>query len=771
LQQLQQLQQLRGPDTDGAGVESELSPLVEPSVNVSAPDGRISTFTVQGPGGPDMTSADDDTGSGEEDSDGSVDDEKEEEVVPDLPDPLPEELELYRGLKTVYHFSDVLLSSPLQDEDAGRRLSVKHLLDCLDEVHIKYIRSLPRDSNFQVVYQLLGFSPQNYITAMQLDERRVRLDTLVLGLLNHCRARHIIKPTQVGGTLLEGRVNRAKENIAVLCQSLQVHQRMVQGSNVNMAAQAGACLDLVDNNVFSEAKNTELVILHMLRVSQLCNYAKMDGYVYEQQTVSCRDRRGNLKTYFTRAWNQVCDMTEFVHRNVRKEQVPDVWSALVSGANTVKRVADYLSNSFDSELPWLVPHRRVFAFRNGLYFADRLEFKTFEDMASGRQHVDASVVACKLFDREFYDYMTAPARVLGGGHPAENLLLGQQPVEYWWDIPTPAFEAILRDQHLGADFDSNIKRGEPGYSEVEEQRVHRWIYALLGRLMYKVGERDNWQVVLFIHGKANTGKSTIANMIQKLYLKQNIGVLSNNIETKFGLSALLNKFFYICYELKNDFSLDQSEFQSMVSGEDMSVAVKGQTAKTLKWNQPGLFLGNTYASTWLDNSGSIARRLVIVDFFQEIVASDPQLDQRLELEMPNMIQKMNLAYMHMVSKYGRRGIWDKASVHGEQVLPNYFHLTQKRMLTSTHPLRLFIHTLMSDYFQLDANGYVPLNEFFRRFKEKTPGFDRQRIVWNPEYYRSPFAAYGLTVVPAEMRQWKGEDRFETWLQGVAPVTR
>jgi hypothetical protein len=744
------LQRLRGPDTDGAGVESELMPLAEPSVYVTATDGRLSTFVVHDDGG--------NTGTEESDLSDEDDAELEDgEAVPNLPDPLPEELELYRGLKTLYHFSDVLLSSPLQEEDAGQRMTLKHLLDCLDEIHVKFIRSLPRDSNPQVVYQLLGFSPLNYITAMQLDERRVRLDTLVLGLLNHCRARHIIKSSQVGGTLLEGRVNRVKENIAVLCQSLQVHQRMVQGSNVNVAAQAGAALDWVDSNAFSEAKNTELVILHMLRVSQLCNYAKMDGYVYEQQTVTCRDRRGNVKTYFTRAWSQVCDMTEFVHRNVRKEQVADVWSALVGGSHTVKRVADYLSSSFDSELPWLVPHRRVFAFRNGLYFADRLEFKSYEDIASGRAHVDSNVVACKLFDREFYDYMTIPPQVHG--------------VESWWDIPTPAFEAILRDQHLGADFDANIKRGEPGYSEVQEQLVHRWIYALLGRLMYKVGEKDNWQVILFIHGKANTGKSTIANMIQKLYLKQNIGVLSNNIETKFGLSALLNKFFYICYELKNDFSLDQSEFQSMVSGEDMSVAVKGQTAKTLKWNQPGLFLGNTYAGTWLDNSGSIARRLVIVDFFQEIAASDPQLDQRLELEMPNMILKMNLAYLYMVSKYGRRGIWDKASAHGEQVLPDYFHLTQKRMLTSTHPLRLFIHTLMSDFYQLDANGYVPLNDFYRRFKEKTPGFDRQRIVWNPEYYRSPFAAYGLTVVPAETRKWAGEDRFETWLQGVAPVTR
>lgn len=741
---------MRGPDTDGSGVESALLPLTEPQTHVSTSDGSFGTFVVLSQDAVDHES------SGSSDSDQDDDVDEPGVVIPELPDPLPEDLAMYSGLKTLYHFSDVLLGSASLEEEENR-MGKNHLLDCLDEVHLKYIRSLPLDSNPKAVYGLLGFNQANYITAMQLDERRLRLDTLILGLLNHCRARRIIRSDQVGGTLLEGRINRARENIEVLCQSLQVHQRMVQGSNVNIAAQAGASLDLIDNASMGEAKSAELVILHMLRVSQLCNYAKMEQNVYEQETVSCPNRRGVVKTYFTRAWSPVCSITEFIHRNVRKEQVPDVWSALVSGSRLVDRVAQYLASSFDAELPRLNPHRRVFAFRNGLYFADKLVFKKYEDIASGRQHVDATVVACKLFKLDFVDYMTLPREPHG--------------VQYWWDIPTPAFESILRDQHLGADFDLGLKRGDPGYSELQEQLVHRWIYAFLGRLMYKVGEKDNWQVILFIHGKANTGKSTIANMIQRLYLKQNIGVLSNNIETKFGLSNLLNKFFYICYELKNDFSLDQSEFQSMVSGEDMCVAVKGQPAVTLTWNQPGLFLGNTYASTWLDNSGSIARRLVIVDFFQEIVASDPQLDQRLNLEMPNMIQKINMAYLHMVSKFGGRGIWDKASAHGEQVLPDYFHLTQKRMLTATHPLRLFIHTLMADTYVLDPNGYVPLSQFYRRFKDKTPNFDRQHIVWSPEYYRSPFAAYGMRVVPAEVRKWDGEDRFETWLEGVAPIKK
>jgi len=749
---------LQGPDVVSGHIESRLLPVTERRLVVhAAPNGELRRFSTEALLLSSQEDNDDDVGGGEDASDddfgaaavGTHATDLTVRVLQDLPDPLPDKLALYKGLPTLYNFADVLLTG-VTLEDTTQLMTVDHLLQCLDELHAKYLKDVSTNFTPALVYDLLGFDPQNYITPDLLSERRIKLDTLVLGLYNHCLQRHIIVPSQVGGTLLEGRVKRIRDMIGNLCQSLQVYQRIVQGCNINVAAQAGAPLDLVENRVQDDSKKAELVILHLLNVAQTNSFSKMDDYVYGQTITTY-----NGRAYFTHAWYQLCDMKEFLHLNVRKEDNYVVWSAFVSSVSIEHKVVEYLKNCFDHELPRLKPNRRVFSFKNGLYFADELKFRSYEDIQAGREHVESSLVACKFFDQEFYDFQGLPAEVHG--------------VLSWMDIPTPAFESILRDQHLGADYDANLKRGDPGYSDAEEQRVHQWIYALLGRLMYRVGELDNWQVILFIHGKANTGKSTIANMIQKLYLKQNIGVLSNNIESKFGLSALLNKFFYICYELKNDFGLDQSEFQSMVSGEDMSVAVKGKTAVSVKWDQPGLFLGNTYASTWLDNSGSISRRLVIVDFFQEIVASDPQLDAKLEAEMPNLIQKMNLAYLWMVWKYGRRGIWDKSSALGEQVLPDYFHCTQKRMLTTTHPLRLFIHSHMSEWYVLNPAGYVPLTDFYRRFRERTPQFERSRSVWAPEYYRAPFAAYGLAVTPSEPRDWEGEQRVEIWLKGVSPV--
>ena len=56
--------------------------------------------------------------------------------------------------------------------------------------------------------------------------------------------------------------------------------------------------------------------------------------------------------------------------------------------------------------------------------------------------------------------------------------------------------------------------------------------------------------------------------------------LSNNVERKFGLSAIMDGFMFIAPEIKGDLALEQAEFQSIVSGEDVSIAVKHEKAQS-----------------------------------------------------------------------------------------------------------------------------------------------------------------------------------------------
>ena len=110
---------------------------------------------------------------------------------------------------------------------------------------------------------------------------------------------------------------------------------------------------------------------------------------------------------------------------------------------------------------------------------------------------------------------------------------------------------------------------------------------------------------------------------------EDVRTLSNNIEKKFGLWSIHDGFMFISPEVKGDLALEQAEFQSIVSGEDVSIARKNEKALSMTWNVPGILAGNEVPN-YRDNSGSVLRRLVTWNFARQVAEPDPQLDGKLE---------------------------------------------------------------------------------------------------------------------------------------------
>ena len=147
-----------------------------------------------------------------------------------------------------------------------------------------------------------------------------------------------------------------------------------------------------------------------------------------------------------------------------------------------------------------------------------------------------------------------------------------------------------------------------------DENVQKWMYILIGRLLYEVNELDQWQVMPFLKGQAGTGKSTITGKICKAFYEYtDVGMLSNNSEKQFGLSSFYNKLLFIAPEIKNDLKVDQAEMQGIISGEDVVVAEKHKTAQMVEWKVPGIIAGNEVPG-WIDNAGSISRRIVVFQF-------------------------------------------------------------------------------------------------------------------------------------------------------------
>jgi hypothetical protein len=269
------------------------------------------------------------------------------------------------------------------------------------------------------------------------------------------------------------------------------------------------------------------------------------------------------------------------------------------------------------------------------------------------------------------------------------------------------------------------------------------MYVMGGKMCFDVGDIDSWQIIPFLKGIAGSGKSTlITKVFKKFYDSEDVRTLSNNIERKFGLSSLYDGFMFIAPEVKGDLCLEQAEFQSLVSGEDVSIAQKYEKAKSVEWKTPGI-LGGNEVPNWKDNSGSVLRRLLAFNFGKQVKDADPHLDDKLEVELPAILLKCVKAYLDYAQKYSDQNIWN--------VVPKYFKSVQTQVAMVTNSLQNF---LASEKVRYGADLCVPQKIFTQIFNQHCQENNLGRFKFNPDFYAGPFSSRDLTV-STEAKTYKG----------------
>lgn len=405
----------------------------------------------------------------------------------------------------------------------------------------------------------------------------------------------------------------------------------------------------------------------------------------------------------TRAWRPVQEIKDFVYDMTQKEDNPEMWKNLTSRGSLVTDVVRHLTNCRDFQFLEIKKDRHTWSFQNGLLAGkdwnsetNQYTIKFYKYNTKDFRELDPTLVSCKYFDLEFDPY---------------------EELDDWWDIPTPNMQKVLEYQKFEVD-------------------VSKWMYVFIGRLCFEVNELDGWQVIPFLKGIARSGKSTlITKVCRKFYECEDVATLSNNIEKKFGLSSICNGFLFVSPEIKGDLQLEQAEFQSLVSGEDLSIARKNEKALSLQWKVPGI-LGGNEVPNWKDNSGSILRRLATWNFSRQIATdvADPHLDEKLEAEMPAIMCKCLRAYLDYAHKYADKDIWN--------VLPKYFKMVQSQVATVTNALQ---HFLCSEKFKFGPDLFVPQRVFVEQFnqhcKENNLGIHK----FNQDFYAGPFSSKELEV--------------------------
>jgi hypothetical protein len=521
--------------------------------------------------------------------------------------------------------------------------------------------------------------------------------TYLINVKNHVRDLKIHKkePNDDGMTIVR-RINNILKQLSDGYDNIRRHYTSFERvDNPTAYPQYGTSGDpsTMDEEELEKTTSFQMCLLHSLDQTYKAGYRRYKG--------QCCEEIRTIEGHRTRAWQTRFTIEQFVYSLAQKDDDFTMWKHFTSRGNVYRDVVDNMSKCTDAQFPEITKRRHVWSFRNGVFVGkewipDRgvhdccfypYESKEFRCL-------DPTIIACKYFDQQFDDF----------SH-----------IERWQDIPTPFFDSVLKYQKF-------------------DQEVRNWAYVMGGRLCYDVGEMDAWQVIPFFKGIARSGKSTlITKVFKKFYENEDVGTLSNNIEKKFGLSAIKDSFMFIAPEVKGDLALEQAEFQSMVSGEDVSVAVKNKTAVSIEWNVPGV-LGGNEVPNWKDNSGSVLRRILTWNFSKQVRDADPQLDEKLNRELPVILLKCIRGYLDYSNKYKDKDIWN--------VVPEYFKKVQKQVAMVASSLHNFMESTLIDY---GKDLFVPQKLFVQVFNQHCQANNLGKHRFTEDFYAGPFSSREIEV--------------------------
>lgn len=516
----------------------------------------------------------------------------------------------------------------------------------------------------------------------------------------------IEKETKFSDFELQVRINRILELIYYSQQMIVGYKRISEvmdltkdyRDNVDLSLFRYSALDKDDTTPFQK------LLLYLLEYIHYNKYSRYNECCYKKIYIDYKDAKQD-----TYAWKYVYDIQSLIYNAVQKNVNFDQFKNFTHSGNNVKNAVEFLTNCVDVQFPQLVKNRYTFSFKNGVYFAKYInddgeitdKFFPYDEIKESKVR---NICSSKYFDHDF-EYVN---------------------VKDWREIKTPTLDSILEYQDL-------------------DREIINVVYIFIGRLIYEINEMDGWQVIFFFQGQAGTGKSTLTlNVCKNLYEEEDVGVISNNIQRKFGLADIVNNVMYVAPEIKRDFSMEQGEFQSIISGDKVTINIKHQKSEFINWKIPGIMAGNE-TPDFIDNSGSIQRRIVTLKFDKRVKNSDTQLGKKLNNEMHAIIKKSNMAYQEASKNYGQQNIWNH--------LPEYFKKTQSLLAQATNPL---VHFLESGKIKFKIGSYIPEKVFIQEFNTHCSENNYSKHRFNIDFYSGPFSSYNIKVIKNEKRRYPQE---------------
>lgn len=450
---------------------------------------------------------------------------------------------------------------------------------------------------------------------------------------------------------------------------------------------------------------TELYLTNSRRY--LNGHDNDNAFVYNPVIVNYKNQKYNTFSYFNKY-----TVKEFLYEKSSREHNLNVFSIINRryGGNP-KPIQTFLSNTIDSYFLDIIKDRNVFSFKNGVYmnrFYDTKNNIFIDKFFPYNTHYDeikkvlGNKVSCNFFNLDF-EFIS----------DTDN-----KEFDWYHDIKTPNLQKIMDIQWK---------------DEEEYEDICRITYMLIGRLLYDLGDLDEWQIIPFLKGLAGTGKGTLLKIIQYIYDDNDVGIMANNIERLFGIGPLIDKFTIIAPEIEKDFKLDQAVAQSMISSESISYAVKNKSSGTIqKWKIPFALASNVFPD-WSDNSGSLQRRFIMLQFNKIVPKEkiDPELSNKLKKEIPLILQKCSKAYLYYHHKYQYNNVWT--------FMPKFIEKGKLEIAKNSNNFYLF---LSDGDIKFDKDYYIPFDVFKKHYIQYCTDNKLNISNLSPEIYLKAFDLFG-----------------------------
>lgn len=465
------------------------------------------------------------------------------------------------------------------------------------------------------------------------------------------------------------RLQRVHEKIAAMRVALRAHNEFASPSmrphGIPAELLAYGLLDSANNlqTVTDSKKATarQEVISLLLQECFVNNYRRCGDQLYRQ--IQCNG-------FSSQAYVPHMSIHDFVWRLPDPVAQRQEWLMRTSDGSMQRYLEDYLLNVHNSHmLPDLKRTRDQWSFRNGIYTGHNNRFWVYGKPYPNDPECPflTGSISTKYFDRQFDENLTTC------------------PVS---SIRVDSVEQIMSTQKWS-------------------EGVKNWLWIALGRLFYDVGQYDNWQFAPYLKGLAGTGKSTLVALMAEFYDASAVGTLDNDMEETFGLMSLHDKDLLLAPEIRPTFKLSQARYQTMVSGEPMSVPRKNQATISVVWRTPMLMAGNVYPN-WFDSGGSLARRILSFIFDEPVSESNsmPDLKERIMRDLVKILVKCNRFYLIAAEKYSATNIW--------AVVPSEFLQFRNTMRQATSNVMLFLSSCSVEV--NDVEQYVTLDQFIESMK-------------------------------------------------------